>query len=92
MTRTKPLETAVPSDVDPAAECPYCGQPFKSVAARDLHVGEDHSDVCSDEERSTYVAVADEEDEEMFYFHMKIGFALGLTHAVLILAYLIVLG
>lgn len=92
MTRAKPLRTTVPPEVDPVAECPYCGQPFQSAAARDLHVGEDHSEACSDEERLAYEAAADAEEEEMFYFHMKVGFALGVTNAVLILAYLIVLG
>lgn len=92
MTREKPLATTVPAGVEPAGECPYCGQPFRSTAARDLHVGEEHPDVCDSAEQQAYDAAFAAEEDEMFYFHLKIGFALGVTNAVLILAYLIVLG
>jgi len=92
MTRPMPPPTSVPADEQPAATCPYCERPFATEAARDLHVGEWHPEACTDAEWTAYVAADEAEQGEMFYFHLKVVFALGVTNAALILAYLIVLG
>lgn len=92
MMRDRPLDTVVPPDEDPVGRCPYCDRPFRSAAAVDLHVGEVHPEVATTEEVAAYEAAAEAEQGELFYFHLKVVFALGLTNAALILAYLVVLG
>lgn len=92
MTHPHPLPTTVPPDEEPVADCPYCNHPFRTAAARDLHVGEVHPTQMSPEETAAYEAAAEAEQGELFYFHLKVVFALGVTNALLILAYLIVLG
>ncbi|MFB6104787.1 MAG: hypothetical protein ABEJ57_06870 [Halobacteriaceae archaeon] len=62
------------------------------MAAKDLHVGEWHPEDCTAGEWAAYEAADEAEQGEMFYFHLKVVFALGITNAALILAYLIVLG
>lgn len=82
----------MPDDETPAAECPYCGLPFQSEHARDLHVGQRHPDEATDAEREAYEAADEDELGDLWYFHMKVVFTIGVVHAVVILAYMIVWG
>jgi hypothetical protein len=92
-TVTDPTVTpdTAPRDESPAATCGYCGRPFASQQAHDLHLGEAHADALSDDERHTYEAAREEEDADLWYFHMKVVIAIGIAHSLLILGYMVVL-
>ncbi|NHN41375.1 hypothetical protein G9C85_06950 [Halorubellus sp. JP-L1] len=62
------------------------------MAARDLHVGEVHESVCSASEREAYEAAFAAEDDELFYFHLKVVAALAVLYTVVVLAYMMALG
>jgi hypothetical protein len=86
------LETLVREDEAVAATCPYCDRPFGVESARDLHVGEVHSRVWSDEERRTYEAAREDERDDLFYFHLRVVAALGVLYAFIVLLYMLALG
>lgn len=69
----------VPADEEPAATCPYCDRPFRAERHRILHVGIDHDDVWTDDERKRYEEEFDEESHELFTTHvlLVIGVVLG---------------
>jgi hypothetical protein len=75
-----------------AAACPYCDRPFRAERARDLHVGDVHGDECTPMERDAYEAAAADEDDELFYFHLKVVAALGVLYSALVLLYMVALG
>ncbi len=89
LTRT---ELSVPDDETPAADCPYCGLTFQSEHARDLHVGQRHPDEATETELAAYEDADEDELAELWYYHMKVVFAIGVVHAVIIMAYMIVWG
>jgi len=62
----------VPAGESPAATCPHCGRPFRRERFRDLHVGEVHADAAEEAERERHEAARDEEDDDLFVFHLKI--------------------
>lgn len=66
----------VPADETPSARCPYCDRPFPSAHLLDLHLGESHAEVVTDDERERYDAAFDEEGDELFIYHLKIIAAL----------------
>jgi len=73
MSRSLPIEAfEVPPDDPPAARCPHCDRPFRSERLRDLHVLETHPEDATDEERDRYEAAKEDEDDELFVFHLKI--------------------
>jgi hypothetical protein len=84
-------ETAVPEGETPAATCPYCDRPFPESALRDLHVGQRHPERCTGAERAAYEDARDAEDDTLFMYHLRVIGALGVTYAVLVLVYMIVL-
>lgn len=77
-------ETFVPPGETPAAVCPYCDRPFRSVRRRELHVCEAHD--CTPEEQDAYEAAREQETDELFVFHLKVVFALGAVYAAFIVA------
>lgn len=77
---------------EPVAECPYCDQPFQSVSARDLHLGERHLSALDEDERSSYEDAAAAEQDELFYFHLRIVAILGVLYGFVVLLYMIALG
>lgn len=83
--------TRVPADEDPVASCPYCERPFRSVHARDLHVGESHEDV-TDDERDRYERALETERDDLWLFHAKAVVALGTTYSATVILYMVVLG
>lgn len=86
------LETDVPPNATVAGTCPYCGRPFASAAARDLHVGEAHDAACSAAERADYEAARESERDTLFYYHLRVVAALGVLYALTVLLYMVVLG
>lgn len=86
------LETAVGDGASPAATCTYCGRPFASADAHDLHVGERHADVCTEAERTAAEAAAESERDDLFYFHLRVVAAIAALYTVVVLLYMIALG
>ena len=62
----------VPAGEEPAARCPYCERPFRAERSRDLHVGEAHAGEANDDERERYEAAEEDEDDDLFVFHLKV--------------------
>lgn len=87
--------TAIRPDTDvddePAAVCSYCDRPFRSERQHGLHLGEVHGEALSRKERMVYEDADDEEVDELFYFHLKMVSALGVTYAILVIVYMVVL-
>ncbi|MEF8851384.1 MAG: DNA-binding protein [Haloarculaceae archaeon] len=84
--------TDVPSDQEPIATCPHCERPFRSVHARDLHVGELHEDAATDTERERYERALETERDDLWFFHAKAVVALGVTYSTTVILYMVVLG
>lgn len=86
-------ELRVPADHDgPVAECPYCERPFATSRARALHVGEAHTDRCTEEERAAYREADEAEVDDLFVYHMKAVITIGLTWAAFVLLYMVAIG
>ncbi len=73
---------AVPEGEDPAARCRHCDRPFRDERLYALHLGEAHPDDCSDAERERYEAIYDEENHDLFTFHVKVVVTLLVTYFV----------
>jgi len=73
---------AVPEGEDPAARCRHCARPFRDERLYALHLGEAHLDACSDAERERYEAIYDEENHDLFTFHVKVVVTLLVTYFV----------
>ncbi|GAA0666449.1 hypothetical protein ACFQDG_15920 [Natronoarchaeum mannanilyticum] len=73
---------AVPEGEQPAARCRYCDRPFRDERLYALHLGEAHPDACSDAERERYEAIYDEENHDLFTFHVKVVVTLLVTYFV----------
>jgi len=71
---------AVPEGERPAARCRHCDRPFKDERLHALHLGEAHPDDCSDAERERYEAIYDEENHDLFTFHVKVVVTLLVTY------------
>lgn len=84
-------ETSVSNGETPVS-CPYCDRPFRTERSRALHLGENHREEWSDDERTAYEAAEEDEADELFLFHLKVVAALVGLYASLILAYMVVLG
>lgn len=55
-----------------AERCPYCGRPLATDHLRALHVGERHADAMTDAEREAYEAAHEQENDDLFVFHIKV--------------------
>ena len=86
------LETLVRDGESVAGTCPYCDRPFGTQAAYDLHVGDVHEDVCSTSEHEAYADALAAEDDELFYFHLRVVAGLAVLYTVLVLVYMVALG
>jgi hypothetical protein len=84
--------TDVPPDEAPIATCPHCERPFRSVHARDLHVGELHADAATDTERERYERAIETERDDLWLFHAKAVVGLGITYSATVILYMVVLG
>ncbi|WP_323675514.1 hypothetical protein [Halorubellus sp. PRR65] len=88
----QPLETLVRDGESVAGTCPYCDRPFATRAALDLHVGDVHADACSASEREAYADALAAEEDELFYFHLRVVAGLAALYTVLVLVYMVALG
>lgn len=92
MSRTLDPDIDVPSAEVPTAECPYCGRPFDTERARDLHVGKRHAEEATEAEMAAYEDAEETERDELFFFHIKVVVSLGVVYAVLVIVYMAALG
>lgn len=72
-------EYDVPDDDSPA-RCPYCDRPFRGERELTFHVGVSHDDRWSDAEREAYEAETDDEEYELFTFHLKAAVSVFLVY------------
>ena len=84
--------TRVPADEEPIARCSHCGRPFRSVHARDLHVGERHESDATETESERYERALETERDDLWFFHAKAVVGLGVTYAASVILYMVVLG
>ncbi|USZ69835.1 hypothetical protein NGM10_15630 (plasmid) [Halorussus salilacus] len=82
-------ELRIPDDETPA-RCPHCGRPFRSERQRALHVGEDHADDCTADQRASYEDAREAEAEDLFVYHLKVVAALVGIYAFFVFAYMAV--
>ncbi|WP_331236444.1 DUF7410 domain-containing protein [Natronorarus salvus] len=73
-------EFAIPDDERPASRCPHCERPFRTDRLADLHLGEVHSESCSEAERESYEEAYREESHDLFTFHAKVVVSLLLLY------------
>lgn len=85
------VETTVRDGEDAAAVCRHCGRPFGDAEARDLHVGETHSDALSEAEQEAYEEAREAEADTLFYFHLRVVAALAVLYTVVVLLYMVAL-
>jgi hypothetical protein len=86
------LATETPLGDEPAATCAYCGRPFASQEAHDLHVGDRHADACTRAERVAAGDAHERERDSLFYFHLRVVAAIAVLYTVIVLLYMIALG
>lgn len=87
-----PPETEVRDGETVAAVCPHCERPFRAERARDLHVGDAHPEACTPTEREAHEAASAAEDDDLFYFHLKVVAALTVLYSAVVLLYMVALG
>ena len=75
----------------PAATCSYCERPFDTERSHALHLGEEHADQLTDAEQEAHQTAIEDERAELWWYHMKVVVALGVTNGVVILGYMVVL-
>jgi hypothetical protein len=92
MSTTLDPDIDVPADEAPTAECPYCGRPFDTERARDLHVGKVHPEEATGAEMAAHEDAEEAERDELFFFHIKVVVSLGVVYAVLVIVYMAALG
>lgn len=78
--RSPTIDFDVPEDEAPSVHCPYCDRPFRSERYATFHVGLDHPDECTDEEREAYETERDDEEYDLFTFHVKAIVVVLLTY------------
>lgn len=90
MQATPDVETDL-SDCEAVHRCPRCDRPFRREHQRDLHLGENHDDL-SPEERATYEDADQAEEDDLFFFHLKVVIALGVLYSSTVLLYTAIVG
>ncbi|WP_254537715.1 DUF7410 domain-containing protein [Halomarina litorea] len=83
-------ETAVDAGEAPV-RCPYCERPFRVERTLWLHVGERHVAACTADEREAYEAAREDEEDDLFVFHLKVVAALTVLYASFVVLYMVVL-
>lgn len=85
------VEYDVPDGEEPLA-CPYCGRPFSSERYRAFHVGVRHRDAATEAERNVFEAERDDEEFDLFTFHVKITVLVMVTYFTFTFFYALSLG
>jgi hypothetical protein len=87
---TPDVETDL-SDCDEVHRCPRCDRPFRRERQRDLHLGEAHGDL-SPAEQETFEEADQAEEDDLFFFHLKVVIALGVLYSSTVLLYTAIVG
>ena len=74
------FEYDVPEGESPATRCPYCDRPFATERIATFHVGVEHADECSEDEREAYEAELEDEEHDLFTFHLKAAVSIFLIY------------
>lgn len=74
------FEYDVPDGESPAARCSHCGRPFRTERSATFHVGLEHPGACTDEEREAYEAELEDEEYDLFTFHLKTAVSVFLIY------------
>lgn len=82
-------EMHVPDDETPP-RCPECGRPFRTERLLALHLGDIHSDACTDDQLEAYEEACEAEREDLFIYHLKVVAGLVALYAVFFFTYLAV--
>lgn len=85
-TATPSTETAFVVD-DDAKRCPHCGRPLADEHLLTLHIGEEHAGAMSEAQATAYDAALEQEDDDLFIFHIKVMAAITLVTFVFIYTY-----
>jgi len=83
------LEYDVPQD-DSVEACPYCDRPFRDETYRIYHIGTVHKAVCTDHERAMFEAHREDEEFELFTFHVKAAVTVFMTYFMFTFIYALV--
>ncbi|WP_265112229.1 DUF7410 domain-containing protein [Halosolutus halophilus] len=84
------VEYDVPTDESPDHTCPYCDRPFRSERYVTFHVGSTHPEECSESEREAFDEARDDEQYELFTFHLKAAVTVFLLYFVFTFLYALV--
>jgi hypothetical protein len=69
-------------------QCPYCERPFSSTRTHDLHLGEKHAERLGETEHIQYEEASEEEEEELFIYHIKMVVLIGILWAGVVVLYM----
>lgn len=74
------VEYDVPEGETPTTRCPYCDRPFRTERLATFHVGVRHPDECSEAERERFDEERDDEEFDLFTFHLKAAVSVFLVY------------
>ncbi len=84
------IEYDVPESETPSHVCPYCDRPFRSDRYATVHIGTVHSEACSETEQAAYEEIRDDEEFELFTFHVKAAVTVFLSYFMFTFLYALV--
>lgn len=74
----------------PAAVCPYCDRPFTDERYATVHIGWAHADVATDDELERFESAREDEEYELFTFHVKAAVSVFLVYFLFTFTYALV--
>ncbi|MDZ7730270.1 MAG: hypothetical protein U5K37_03995 [Natrialbaceae archaeon] len=80
----------IPPGEEPAARCPYCNRPFSSERLETFHVGRRHEAELTDEEQARFEEATDEEQYDIFTYHLKAAVSVFLVYFLFTMIYALV--
>ena len=83
-------EFDIAPDVEPTTRCPYCGRPFRLERYATFHVGIEHADECSDDDLESFDAEREDEEYDLFTFHLKAAVSVFLVYFMFSFMYALV--
>ncbi|WP_247001550.1 DUF7410 domain-containing protein [Halosolutus gelatinilyticus] len=84
------VEYEVPADETPEYSCHYCDRPFRTERQLALHVGTVHAEECTEAELEAFEAEQDDEQYELFTFHLKAAVSVFLLYFMFTFLYALV--
>ena len=83
------LEYDVPNG-EIAVTCPYCQRPFRTETLAIYHIGFAHEELCTDEERAMFEAEREDEEFDLFTFHVKAAVSVFMVYFMFTFLYALV--